>query len=102
MKEGLYKVATWNGKDGTLIDEQGGFETITKEELSPACNGRLVVGDQIRIKLQVFLEFREDPNIAQDREASRRFSQEQERLARISKQMDRSETPVQVIHRARP
>ena len=102
MKEGLYRVATWNGKDGTLIDEQGGFETITKEELAPVCNGRLVVGDQVRIKLQVFLEFREDPNIAADEKARRRFAEERERLAKISKQMDRSETPVQVIHRARP
>jgi hypothetical protein len=53
MQEGLYKVLSWNGKDGVLTNEEGVFHTVTLYDLSEGLNRKLIVGETVSIKLVV-------------------------------------------------
>jgi hypothetical protein len=46
---GLYTVETWNGKDATLISEEGELLTLTRNDLPREFGGQLFVGEKVEI-----------------------------------------------------
>ena len=47
MKPGLYTVESWNNKDAVLINEEGEFLNITKNDLPKEFGGQLFLGEKI-------------------------------------------------------
>lgn len=50
MKDGLYVVQSYNGKDAAIVHTDGTFEVVTKSEFPPSFGGCLYVGETLVVK----------------------------------------------------
>lgn len=71
LKEGTYKVISWNGKDGYMVDENDEMIVLSKSELPDNFNGRLVPGERIQFKMTPTLVNRQGTEDEREREAQK-------------------------------
>jgi hypothetical protein len=55
MKPGKYSVQSWNNKDGILLNEEGDFVNVTKSDLDAKLNGKLEVGAEVMLTLEMIV-----------------------------------------------
>ena len=57
MIEGIYKVVSWNGTDGHLVNDKDEMITLSKQELPFDFHGYLIADEKVEFKAGTIISF---------------------------------------------